>query len=389
MLKLTKKEGVLQGKVSLPISKSLFNRQLIIDAISNSKLAYDIPNLPDDCHLLLTALQENSDEINIGHAGTAMRFLTAYATLLKRKIHLSGSGRMHQRPIGILVKALNQIGASIQHIKDNDCPPLIINNSKPIGGDLSISGSISSQYISAILLIAPSLKNGLRLKIEAPLVSKPYLDMTLNLMARNGIEFERSGLEINIRPQAYQTVDDVVELDWSAASFFYQLVALNKGQGDAVLPKIFQKLGVSTETTNEGIWLEQNPHTTSFLQLDCTDFPDLSLPIAAACAGLGVSCLLQGLETLLIKETNRISALKIELEKFGLTVNTTDSSLAFKGVPLNKPTEPMQTYQDHRMAMCLAPLVSVVHELDINDPEVVSKSFPNYWEMLGQFVDIS
>jgi len=401
MIRLTKIDSPILGEVTLPISKSLFNRQLIINAISKTEITYSDINLPDDCKVLIEALKSNDSNINIGHAGTAMRFLSSYLTLMGKEISLSGSDRMHERPIGILVNALNQLGGDVKHIHENDCPPLLIKNSIPVGGKLSISGSVSSQYLSSLLLIAPRLKDGLQLKIEAPLVSEPYLDMTLKLMERNGIEYHRSGLQIDIQSQKYSASNEKIELDWSAASFLYELVALNPGseiflkglsdhslQGDAVLPKIYHKLGVTSDFTDAGIRIKNVTGKIEALNLDCNEFPDLALPIAATCAGLGIDCHLSGLETLLIKETNRIEALKIELEKFGVKVNITNSTLEFKGPELTQPKIPIETYNDHRMAMSMAPLVSVVKSLQIADEGVVSKSYPEFWSMLGQFVDI-
>lgn len=402
MIKLRKKNEEIKGVVYLPVSKSIFNRQLIISALSGGAICDISEEFPDDCNTLISALKSNSKNINIGHAGTAMRFLTAYFSLSQEEITLEGSQRMHKRPISILVDSLNEMGAEIEHINGNDCPPLLIKSSSIDGGEVSISGSVSSQYISAILLISPYLPKGLILNITPPLVSKPYVDMTLALMHENGVMVDQRGLRIETTPNKYSVQDKEVELDWSAASFWYELVALNPQseillsglyrstlQGDAIMPDLYSKLGVQTIFEEGGVRIKHIGSKETSFEVDCTEFPDLALPVACTCAGLGLDTKLTGLSTLLIKETNRILALKTELNKLGISVETSEDALWFERQEIRKKECDFNTYDDHRMAMCLAPLTSIISSSTIHMPEVVSKSYPKYWDMMSIFFVVS
>lgn len=393
LLKISRKNKITSKKIQITGSKSETNRLLILQQLYDN-LKIDNASISDDSLVLQKALISTENEINIGHAGTAMRFLTAYfATLENKEVILTGSERMKNRPIKILVDALNFLGAEIQYLEKEGYPPLKISGKKMSKDFVEIQGNVSSQYISALLLIAPKLPNGLKLKFKGEVTSVPYIKMTLSLLQTLEIEFDWEDNVITILPKS--TIKDktiVVESDWSSASYFYSLVALNSGselqlasyrknslQGDATLSKIYEKLGVQTVFKKDTIILK-NTKTIApeNLELDLVNTPDLAQTIAVTCFGLGVSCTLTGLHTLKIKETDRLVALKTELEKLGGKVNITDNSIkVFSSDIINKNIS-IATYHDHRMAMAFAPLALKV-PIQIEDPEVVSKSYPNFW----------
>ncbi|MBW2936716.1 3-phosphoshikimate 1-carboxyvinyltransferase [Aureisphaera sp. CAU 1614] len=385
-------------EVQITGSKSESNRLLILKALYPN---ITIENLSesDDTKYLQKALNSKEKEVDIHHAGTAMRFLTAYfACKENSEVILTGSERMQERPIGILVEALRQMGADIQYEKNDGYPPLKIRGKKLTQNKVSIAATTSSQFISALMLIAPSLPNGLTIQLEGKITSVPYINMTLALMQQLGIEgnFSENNIYIpNKKSIENQTV--VVESDWSSASYFYSIVALSKAteivlksyrkqslQGDAALSTIYTSLGVETEffPKENAIKLSKSkievPNKVNF---NLVNTPDIAQTIAVTCFGLGTDCELQGLHTLKIKETDRLTALKVELEKLGayLEINEaslklTSSNTIFKNVSIN-------TYNDHRMAMAFAPL-ALKTSLQINDCEVVSKSYPTFWEDL-------
>jgi len=393
LLKINKVNKIENKKIQITGSKSETNRLLILQQLYNN-LKIENPSVSDDSLVLQKALASSKNEINIGHAGTAMRFLTAYFTTLEnREVILTGSDRMKNRPIKILVDALRFLGAEIQYLEKDGYPPLKISGKKLIKDFVEIQGNVSSQYISALLLIATKLPNGIKLKFKGEITSVPYIKMTLSLLSELGIEFDWKDNIITILPQsAIKSKTIVVESDWSSASYFYSLVALkpnseiqlasyrkNSLQGDADLFKIYKKLGVQTVFEENTIILKNaNTVIPEKLELDLINTPDLAQTIAVTCFGLGISCKLTGLHTLKIKETDRLVALKTEIEKLGGKVNITNNSIqVFSSAIINKNIS-IATYHDHRMAMAFAPLALRV-PIQIENPEVVSKSYPDFW----------
>lgn len=391
-------------KISVTGSKSESNRLLLLQALYPN---ISIENLSksDDTVVLKQALQSSSATIDIHHAGTAMRFLTAYYASKKgADVVLSGSQRMHERPIEILVTALKDLGANIQYLGEEGYPPLRIRGRKLEGKSVRLKANVSSQFISALLLIAPFLPNGLKLELEGTITSLPYINMTLALLQKINVEtsFEQNTIKIFPKKEVSST-HFTVESDWSSASYFYGLVALSNNskvtltsysekslQGDAALVSIYRNLGVQTvfSTSESEITLTKiSEKIIDFLSLDLSKTPDIAQTIAVTCFGLGIGCKLTGLHTLKIKETDRLSALKTELEKLGAIVLITGDSLELKANPsknfseVNNTLVSIDTYQDHRMAMAFAPLAKKFN-IAINDPMVVTKSFPSFWEDL-------
>ncbi|MAB57801.1 MAG: 3-phosphoshikimate 1-carboxyvinyltransferase [Aequorivita sp.] len=400
-MKANLKRGELPSeniKINICGSKSESNRLLILQAQFPN---ISIENLSDsdDTAVLQKGLKISKGTVDVHHAGTAMRFLTAYfAATEGTEVLLTGSQRMQQRPIGILVEALKSLGADIEYAQNEGFPPLRIKGKKLLKNEVRIKADVSSQYISALMLIAPALPKGLKISLQGKTTSVPYIEMTLQLLRNIGIsgDFEKNVISIS----AAETIHDnlmIVESDWSSASYFYSLVALSDDlqitlgsffeeslQGDAALAQIYETLGVQTyfNISEKTISLsKKNSQLPDSLLLDLANTPDLAQTIAVSCFGLGIGCRLTGLHTLKIKETDRLSALKIELEKLGASVQIDESSLNLeKSFHLN-PEVSIETYQDHRMAMAFAPL-ALKTELTINNAEVVSKSYPNFWSDL-------
>lgn len=400
-MKANLKRGELPSeniKINICGSKSESNRLLILQAQFPN---ISIENLSDsdDTAVLQKGLKISKGTVDVHHAGTAMRFLTAYfAATEGTEVLLTGSQRMQQRPIGILVDALKSLGADIEYAQNEGFPPLRIIGKKLLKNEVRIKADVSSQYISALMLIAPALPKGLKISLQGKTTSVPYIEMTLQLLRNIGIsgDFEKNVISIS----AKETIHDnlmIVESDWSSASYFYSLVALSDDlqitlgsfseeslQGDAALAQIYETLGVQTyfNISEKTISLsKKNSQLPDSLLLDLANTPDLAQTIAVSCFGLGIGCRLTGLHTLKIKETDRLSALKIELEKLGASVQIDESSLNLeKSFHLN-PEVSIETYQDHRMAMAFAPL-ALKTELTINKAEVVSKSYPNFWSDL-------
>jgi len=394
-LKINKINKTVNGNIQITGSKSETNRLLILQQFYSNLTIENISN-SDDSVLMQNALKSNATEINIGHAGTAMRFLTAYFSVKEgAEIVLTGSHRMKDRPVKILVEALTSLGANIQYLEKEGFPPLKISGRKLAEDFVEIEGNVSSQYISALLLIAPTLKNGLKLQFKGEVTSVPYIKMTLQLLAELGIDNVWEDNLITIQPKlAIKSKTIVVESDWSSASYFYSLCALspnaeitlssykkNSLQGDSVLATVYKKLGVETIFKDNSVILSnQQPVTNNQqLNLDLINAPDIAQTIAVTCFGLGIECYLTGLHTLKIKETDRLIALKNELEKLGGDVMITNESLHLK--PSTKINENISiaTYDDHRMAMAFAPLAVKV-AIEIEDAGVVSKSYPAFWE---------
>lgn len=375
-------------------SKSESNRLLILQKLFPEVFIENLSDSDDTCYLK-KALTTQKEEINIGHAGTAMRFLTAYfAVQNNRTVVLSGSDRMHNRPIKILVDALRDLGAQIEYAEKDGYPPLRIAGTALSKDSVEINGNVSSQYISALLLIAPSLPNGLKIELTGEITSIPYIQMTLSLLSQIGVESTFEGQEIKVEPLKEATPQTiVVESDWSSASYFYSIAALsNLGsaitlsaykeqslQGDSVLSSIYEHFGVTTEFSENKITLrkvaESNKNT---LQVDLLKAPDIAQTIAVTCFGLGISCELTGLHTLKIKETDRLEALKAELTKLGAEISVTNHSLHLQSSTNINADIQIETYHDHRMAMAFAPL-GMLSPIGILEAKVVSKSYPNFW----------
>ena len=382
--------------IVIPGSKSESNRLLILSSLFKKLSLENISN-SDDTNYLLKALSSKSSTIDIGHAGTAMRFLTSYFSLTtKKEIVLRGSQRMHNRPIKILVDSLREIGASIHYIDKEGYPPLLIKPSELISKNLITDSSTSSQYISSLLLIAPKISGGLKIQLTGRETSKPYIDMTISLLKKIGVEITKAQNQISVfELQKIESKKHYIESDWSSASYFYSVVALAKIgytlklskfsfkslQGDSKVADIYKSFGVKTTYKDDLVILEKIESNTDKFSFDLTSNPDLAQTICVTCLGLGIKCNLTGLHTLKIKETDRLLALKKELSKFNLKVIITDDSISFDNVDFLKPNVVIETYDDHRMAMsfaCLATKVKII----IKDPEVVSKSYSSFWSDL-------
>lgn len=387
---------LIDGEVVLPASKSISNRVLIIHALAESDMP--VGNLADcdDTNSMLRVLQSNENTFNIGHAGTAMRFLTAFLSRIVGKWEITGSDRMKQRPISILVDALNDLGGRIEYMEKEGFPPLRIYGSNLSGGEIEISASVSSQYISALMMIAPYMTDGLVINLTGKTVSHTYLDMTAGIMREFGAKVELSDRQIRIAPQPYKPVSYLVESDWSAASYFYELLAIAGNgticlsglsqqslQGDARQIAVWEKLGVKTYFEEGYTILKFTPDVVSLLEYDFVEMPDLVQSFTVACCLKGVPFVFSGVETLRIKETDRISALVNELAKLGYRLTAVDDRQLIWDGSLCKPAvSKITTYHDHRMAMAFAPAAWKYPELTICDGDVVSKSFPGYWEQL-------
>ena len=380
-------------------SKSESNRLIILNSIYKNLNIDNLSN-SDDTVVLCKYVYNLENYIDIHHAGTAMRFLTALLSIQKNKeFVITGSKRMKQRPIEILVDALNNLGADISYKDKTGFPPLLIKGKEIVGGEISLSSDTSSQYISALMLIAPILKNGLSINLKGQITSKPYLDMTLAILKKTGIKCCFENNIISIEPSSrIHDVSISVESDWSSVSYFYSIVALSKDseldigtfyessiQGDIKLTEIYTKLGVETKfiKSSSRILLKKINDFVKpdHIDLDLTDNPDIAQTIAVTCFGLGISCDLVGLHTLKIKETDRLKALKIELSKLGAEVKITNNSFHLGSSFSINTNISIETYNDHRMAMAFAPL-ALLTSITINNPEVVSKSYKDFWKDL-------
>jgi 3-phosphoshikimate 1-carboxyvinyltransferase len=386
-----------KAHITISGSKSETNRLLLLQALFPEISIENISD-SDDSVLMQKALENSETIINIHHSGTAMRFLTAYFSIQEnREVILTGSSRMKERPIGILVEALKSLGATIEYLENPGFPPLKIIGKELTNNKISISAQVSSQYISALMLIAPKLPNGLEITLKDNITSRPYIEMTLALLNQLGIKTSFVGNIIKISSKSnVQPIKFIVESDWSSASYYYSIVALsevgteitlssfkeNSLQADKVLVDIYKDLGVDTTFENTSIILKKyRPHTSKNIVLDLTNSPDIAQTITVTCFGLGISCELNGLHTLKIKETDRLTALKNEIEKLGGKLKITGDSLTLENNSMILDSATIATYQDHRMAMAFAPL-ALKTNLIIEEAEVVSKSYPNFWEDL-------
>ncbi|WP_445382876.1 3-phosphoshikimate 1-carboxyvinyltransferase [Robiginitalea sp. IMCC43444] len=385
----------IQQSVQITGSKSETNRLLLLQALFPELTIENISN-SDDARAMRQGLASKGGVVDIHHAGTAMRFLTAYfASREGTEVVLTGSARMKERPIHVLVEALRSMGADITYMENEGCPPLRIKGVALKVSRVTLPADVSSQYISALLLIAPSLPEGLRLHLKGNITSVPYIQMTLGLLSRLGIKNSFTGNTVEVLPkQRLSPITLTVESDWSSASYYYSLMALSAVgssvrlsafredslQGDSVLPEIFKNLGVVTEYTEGGIFLK---HTQAAkidrFQLNMVKCPDLAQTLAVCCFGLGIGCDLDGLHTLKIKETDRLQALKSELTKLGAEISVTTHSLHLEPATTIIEAQQIATFNDHRMAMAFAPL-ALKTRLIIADAGVVSKSYPGFWE---------
>jgi 3-phosphoshikimate 1-carboxyvinyltransferase len=395
------KKGILKGEVTVPSSKSISNRLLIIQALCNEKFSIQNISPSDDTKVLIQALSGKSDIIDIGHAGTSMRFLTAYFASQPGRIVLTGSERMKNRPIGNLVEALQKLGATINYLEKKGYPPLEIIGKQIEGGKTAIDGSVSSQFISALLLSAPSFKNGLSVELENNVISSSYINLTLQLMEYFGVKQAISGNIIKIEPQKYKPLPISVEGDWSSASYWYEMAAFaneteifihslqqNSFQGDSRVAEIFKQLGINTEYFENGIKLTKTGNVITYLEHDFIETPDLVQTLAVTCVMLNVPFRFTGTQSLRIKETDRIKALQNELVKFGVNLDyASNGTLAWDGrtekVNVNKFF--IETYDDHRMALAFAPVVLLNYDVEIQNSKVVTKSYPTFWDDLKKF----
>ncbi len=387
----------LAGKINLPASKSICNRALIINALSDSP--YEISNLSncDDTQAVVRVLNSNDNHFDIGAAGTAMRFLTAFLSKIAGEWTITGTERMKNRPIKILVEALNSLGANISYVEKEGFPPLKIKGSALLGGEITLDGSVSSQYVTALMMIAPLIKEGLTIHLKGYIASKSYIRMTIRIMEEFGVKALFDDKKITILPQEYKCLRYTVESDWSAASYWYEIMALmgegeiflsglqeNSSQGDMAAAKLFSLLGVQSNFTKDGVLLTTKNERISKLIYDFTDQPDLVQTFVVTCCLLNVTFSFSGLSTLKIKETDRIAALIAEMKKLGYVLKETEeNTLTWNGEKVKQDDIPViETYEDHRMAMAFAPACIKIKNLCIQDPQVVSKSYPNFWDDL-------
>jgi len=390
----------ITGSVNLPASKSISNRVLIISALSYSP--YPIRNLSnsDDTKVLTAALNSNTNKFDIGHAGTAMRFLTAFLSKIAGEWEVTGSERMKQRPVKIMVDALIELGAKIEYLENDGFPPLKIFGTHLKGKTITLDGSVSSQYISALLMIAPTIENGLTLKLTGNITSRLYIDLTLKLMARFGIQYQWKKNEITVPEQNYFPMDFTVEADWSGASYWYQIMALaGKGeiflenlqldslQGDAHIAGWFEQFGIQSNQKENGVLLSKPKNIQpDKLTLNFIENPDIAQTMACLCVAKKIPFHFSGLKTLKIKETDRIAALQNELAKFGAFLTEPQhGELTWNGEIESSLTEEIpsvETYHDHRMALAFAPMAIAGYTFEINDPMVVTKSYPDFWNDL-------
>lgn len=403
---LIKPPALLKTEIDLPASKSISNRALIIHALAgNETLPQNLSDC-DDTEVMVRALHDMPETINIKAAGTAMRFLTAYLAVTPGCHTITGTERMRHRPIAVLVDALRCLGADIRYGGEEGFPPLIIKGRNISGGRLDIPGNISSQYISALLMIGPMLKNGLTLHLTGNIISRPYIDLTLHIMREFGADAEWTDIDtIEIKPRPYKSKEYIIENDWSAASYWYEMMAMcgsrsdmvsltgladGSKQGDSSVRYIFSLLGIKTSFADQRqgvpstVILRNSGTCVPKLEYDFVSSPDLAQTFVTCCAVMNVPFRFTGLQTLKIKETDRIEALKKEMRKLGYIINDEGGhTLYWTGERCTPVKEPIiETYEDHRMALAFAPLAFRIKNLRIDNPMVVTKSYPHYWEDL-------
>ena len=393
----------VRNTIKLPSSKSISNRVLIINALSGAGEMPENVSDCDDTRVMVRALTQDSPVVDIMAAGTAMRFLTAYFASRKGSVKtMTGTERMRQRPIRILVDALRQLGARVEYVENEGYPPLRVTGLPLEKGEVTLQGNVSSQYISALLMIGPMMADGLKLHLQGEVISRPYINLTLQLMRDFGAKAEWVGdEEIRVSPKPYAPIPFKVESDWSAASYWYEMVALTTDaearvtlpclyahsyQGDSAVARLFEHLGVATEYDEEAdsVTLCKNGRLVERMEYDFVNQPDLAQTLVVTCTMLGVPFRFTGLQSLKIKETDRMAALICELGKLGYVLREEDDRvLEWTGERCQPEADAaIDTYEDHRMAMALAPACMVLGALRINNPQVVSKSYPGYWDDL-------
>ncbi|OYT17150.1 MAG: 3-phosphoshikimate 1-carboxyvinyltransferase [Bacteroidetes bacterium 4572_77] len=402
--KIRKSSKELKGDIFLPSSKSESNRLLVIDALLGSE-DLQIENLSpsNDTKVLKRALESLlrlrgsniSVTLDMEDSGTAMRFITSFASAINVKSLITGSERMKERPLSILVDTLKEIGAHIKYADNNGFPPILVEGKRIKGGVIDIDATISSQYISSLMLVAPKMTNGIIMYLKGDIASYPYINMTSQIMQHFGIEILMHENAIAIKKQSYSGRNKyVVESDWSAASYWYEIAAFsddvdlflhglkqNSIQGDSIIAKIFEQFGVHTEFQENGIRLTKTNNHCKTLKQDFLNYPDMVQTLACTAAGLGIAAQLNGLSNLRYKETDRIHALHTELKDMGVSLDSSEECIALKKSTL-KSERPIRTFADHRMAMAFAPLAIPLGEITIESPNVVNKSYPGFWEDL-------
>ena len=400
-----KRSLAVRTEINLPASKSISNRALIINALSHSEMEPQNLSDCDDTEVIVNALRDMPEVIDIKAAGTSMRFMTAFLAATNNGCHiLTGTERMKHRPIKILVDALRHLGADITYEGEEGFPPLRICGQHLEGGDLDIEGNVSSQYISALLMIGPELSKGLKMRLLGDIISRPYIDLTLWTMREYGAEAEWISVDtIEVKPKLYHTRTYFIENDWSAASYWYEMMALTPDkdaevrldglmdgskQGDSSVRYIFSLLGVRSVFASRKpgkpttVTLKKTGHRVSRLEFDFINAPDLAQTVVVTCCALGIHFHFTGLQTLKIKETDRIKAMKTEMAKLGYVIkDVNNSELLWNGERCEPTGDAIDTYDDHRMALAFAPL-AMLHPVTINHPQVVSKSYPQFWDDL-------
>jgi len=397
VFEISKKSKSIEGALKISGSKSESNRLLALRGFASY---FEINNISDsdDTNAMISAMNSNQEKIDIGHAGTAMRFLTSYFSSIKNSsVILTGSKRMRERPISILVDALRELDVDISYLENEGYPPIKINGKVIKRKEVNLPANVSSQYISSLMMLGVSLENGLVINLSTEITSLPYIEMTKKIIERIGGSLKFKSNQILIDSLSNKKIpNQLVESDWSSASYFYSIVALsdlsdltlytyykNSIQGDSDVVEIFKKFGVKTTYINNKIHLSKSDYKIEKkISLDLLNNPDLAQTIVVTCLGLGIDCDLYGLHTLKIKETDRLKALKSEIDKFGVDkIEITDNSLHLENNSKLKSSVSIDTYDDHRMAMSFAPL-SLVNPIIINDPMVVTKSYINFWNDL-------
>lgn len=401
--------AALHASIQLPASKSISNRALILHSLAHGNILPCNLSDCDDTRVMIRALDGNPEHIDILAAGTAMRFLTAYLSVTPGTRTITGTQRMQQRPIRILVDALRELGARIEYVNNEGFPPLHITGGELKKEEISLAGNVSSQYISALLMIGAVLPKGLHLHLTGDIISRPYINLTLQLMRDFGAQADWStDNSITVSPGGYRDVPFTVESDWSAASYWYQIMALHSMkneklkmksseiellglfprsyQGDSRGAEVFSRLGIKTEYTERGVRLIKSGTPVEYLEEDMVDIPDLAQTFVVTCCLMNIPFRFTGLQSLKIKETDRITALITELHKLGYVVRSEqDRILMWDGERCPAEEEPIiETYEDHRMAMAFAPACLVLPQIKIDEPQVVSKSYPMYWDNLKQ-----
>ncbi|GAB6010745.1 3-phosphoshikimate 1-carboxyvinyltransferase [Viscerimonas tarda] len=391
--KISAPESV-HSSIKLPASKSISNRALILNVMCANPTGIENLSDCDDTKVMIDAFLSEENLFDVKAAGTSMRFLTAFLSRVPGEWVITGTKRMKERPIHILVDALNSLGAHIDYLENQGYPPLKIKGSALKGGEIYLSGNVSSQFISALLMIAPTMEKGLVIHLEGDVISLPYIKLTLKMMEEFGVKSNWTENTIKVFPQEYKATQYSVESDWSAASYWYEIVALsqdaevellgllrNSGQGDSKVADLFLDLGVSTEYTERGVLLKKTDRIVKKMFHDFVNEPDLAQTLVVTCCLMNVPFLFTGLQSLKIKETDRIEALKAELRKLGYVITDSKNSiLEWNGEREEVQPDPViSTYEDHRMAMAFAPAAIKTGSLNIADPDVVSKSYPRYW----------